>query len=113
MFEKTHIEALFGELDREWRGKPDFEKISREAHLGIAYLGRWPSIGKNRSSGCSTDRETQAQGVISPSSAAHISIASLFFTAFRGRYASHSTTKLAPPQVVANLNCRLRGTKRL
>jgi hypothetical protein len=37
MFEKTHIEALFGELDRDWRGKPDFEKISREAHLGIAY----------------------------------------------------------------------------
>jgi hypothetical protein len=37
MFEKAHIEALFGELEREWRGKPDFEKISREVHLGIAY----------------------------------------------------------------------------
>jgi hypothetical protein len=37
MFEKAQIDALFGELDREWRGKPDFEKISREAHLGIAY----------------------------------------------------------------------------
>jgi len=36
MFEKTQIEALFGELDREWRGKPDFEKLSRDAHLGIA-----------------------------------------------------------------------------
>jgi hypothetical protein len=36
MFEKAQIDALFGELDREWRGKPDFEKISREAHLGIA-----------------------------------------------------------------------------
>jgi len=33
MFEKTQIEALFGELDREWRGKSDFEKISREVHL--------------------------------------------------------------------------------
>jgi hypothetical protein len=37
MFEKTQLDALFGELDREWRGKPDFEKLSREAHLGIAY----------------------------------------------------------------------------
>jgi len=37
MFEKAQIEALFGELDREWRGKPDFEQISRAAHLGIAY----------------------------------------------------------------------------
>jgi len=37
MFKKTEIDALFGELDREWRGKPEFEKLSREAHLGIAY----------------------------------------------------------------------------
>jgi hypothetical protein len=37
MFEKTDIDALFGELEREWRGKPDFEKLSRDAHLGIAY----------------------------------------------------------------------------
>jgi hypothetical protein len=36
MFEKAHIDALFGELDREWRGKSDFEKVSRDAHLGIA-----------------------------------------------------------------------------
>ncbi len=36
MFEKAQIDALFGELDREWRGKPEFEKISREVHLGIA-----------------------------------------------------------------------------
>ena len=37
MFEKAQIDALFGELQREWRGKPDFEKITRAAHLGIAY----------------------------------------------------------------------------
>jgi hypothetical protein len=36
MFEKAHIEALFGELERDWRGKPEFEKLSRDAHLGIA-----------------------------------------------------------------------------
>jgi len=37
MFEKVQIDALFGELEREWRGKPDFEKLSRDAHLGVAY----------------------------------------------------------------------------
>jgi hypothetical protein len=36
MFQKTEIDALFDELDQEWRGKPEFDKISREAHLGIA-----------------------------------------------------------------------------
>jgi len=37
MFKKTEIDALFGELEREWRGKPEFEKISRDTHLGVAY----------------------------------------------------------------------------
>jgi hypothetical protein len=36
MFQKTEVDALFDELDQEWRGKPEFDKISREAHLGIA-----------------------------------------------------------------------------
>jgi hypothetical protein len=36
MFEKTHIDALFGELEQVWQGKPEFDKLSREAHLGIA-----------------------------------------------------------------------------
>jgi len=36
MFEKAQIDALFVELNREWQGKPDFEKVSREVHLGIA-----------------------------------------------------------------------------
>lgn len=36
MFEKAHLDALFGELDQQWRGKPEFEKLSRDAHLGIA-----------------------------------------------------------------------------
>jgi hypothetical protein len=38
MFEKANIDALFDELEQEWRGKPEFDKISREAHLGIAYF---------------------------------------------------------------------------
>ena len=36
MFEKTHIEALFGELERQWLGSPEFERLTRDAHLGIA-----------------------------------------------------------------------------
>jgi hypothetical protein len=36
MFEKVQIESLFGELERQWRDNPEFEKLSRDAHLGIA-----------------------------------------------------------------------------
>lgn len=36
MFEPTNIESLFDELDKEWRGKPEFDHVSRQAHLGIA-----------------------------------------------------------------------------
>lgn len=36
MFEKAQLDALFSELDQQWRGKPEFEKISRDTHLGIA-----------------------------------------------------------------------------
>jgi len=46
MFEKTNLDALFGELDREWRGKNDFEKISREVHLGVAYWDAGRSLEK-------------------------------------------------------------------
>jgi hypothetical protein len=36
MFEKAHIDTLFGELEQTWRGSHEFEKLSRDAHLGIA-----------------------------------------------------------------------------
>jgi hypothetical protein len=36
MFEKTQIDALFSELEKQWRSSNDFEKLSRDAHLGIA-----------------------------------------------------------------------------
>jgi len=36
MFQKTDLDALFGELDHEWRGKPEHERLTRDAHLGIA-----------------------------------------------------------------------------
>ncbi len=36
MFEKDHLDALFAELDTEWRGSVDFDQLTRDAHLGIA-----------------------------------------------------------------------------
>ena len=36
MFEKTNLDALFGELDGQWRGKTEHEQLTRDAHLGIA-----------------------------------------------------------------------------
>ncbi len=43
MFQQENIDALFDELDKEWRGKSDFDKLSRAAHLGIAYFDAgWP-----------------------------------------------------------------------
>jgi hypothetical protein len=36
MFEKVQIEALFDELERNWQKSGDFERLSRDAHLGIA-----------------------------------------------------------------------------
>jgi len=46
MFEKAHIDALFVDLERDWRGKPEFELISREAHLGIALFDAGRSLDK-------------------------------------------------------------------
>ena len=36
MFDKVHLDALFAELDNEWRGTADFDRLTRDAHLGIA-----------------------------------------------------------------------------
>src|SRR5438093_8280080 len=36
MFEKAHIDALFSELERQWRESPEFDRLARDAHLGIA-----------------------------------------------------------------------------
>ena len=36
MFKKPQLDALFDELRREWKGKPEFEKLIRDAHLAIA-----------------------------------------------------------------------------
>ena len=37
MFKKEHLDAFYGELDREWKGKPEYEQLLRDTHLGIAY----------------------------------------------------------------------------
>ena len=44
MFEKAHIDALFGELERQWRGSPEFDRLSRDAHLGIALFDAGRSL---------------------------------------------------------------------
>jgi hypothetical protein len=36
MFQKANIEAVFGELERDWRSNVEFDKLSRDVHLGIA-----------------------------------------------------------------------------
>lgn len=36
MFDKACLDALFAELDSEWRGSVDFDRLTRDAHLGIA-----------------------------------------------------------------------------
>lgn len=36
MFQKTQIESLFEELEKQWRGHLEFDHLSRQAHLGIA-----------------------------------------------------------------------------
>ena len=37
MFRKQHLDELYEELNKEWRGKPEYEQLLRDTHLGIAY----------------------------------------------------------------------------
>ena len=36
MFREQHVDSLFDELNREWKGKPEYEDLVKDAHLGIA-----------------------------------------------------------------------------
>ena len=36
MVKKDNLDALFGELDGQWRGTPEHDNLTRDAHLGIA-----------------------------------------------------------------------------
>ena len=35
-FRKEHIDALFGEIEDNFKDKPEREQLHRDAHLGIA-----------------------------------------------------------------------------
>ena len=36
MFAREQLDALFTELEAEYRAEPDYEQMLRDAHLGIA-----------------------------------------------------------------------------
>ena len=37
MFRKQQLDAFYEEFHGAWKGKPDYERLIRDAHLGIAY----------------------------------------------------------------------------
>ena len=37
MFRKQHLDKLYEDLNSAWRGKAEFDKLLRDAHLDIAY----------------------------------------------------------------------------
>jgi hypothetical protein len=37
MFRKQHLDALYEELNKQWKGKPEYDQLLRDTHLGIAY----------------------------------------------------------------------------
>ena len=46
LFTKEEIETLFDELRRNWARTPDWEKLNRDAHLGIARSDAGASLGE-------------------------------------------------------------------
>lgn len=36
MFREEHLTSLFDELNSEWKGKPEYEDLIRDAHVGVA-----------------------------------------------------------------------------
>ena len=38
MFQKSHIDSLFGELNKGYKGSSESERLHRDAHLAIAYF---------------------------------------------------------------------------
>ncbi len=45
MFRKDDLDAAFDELKSEWGESPEFEHLSRQLHLGIAYSDAGRSLG--------------------------------------------------------------------
>jgi len=38
MFREEHLTSLFDELNGAWKGKPEYEELIRDAHVGIALV---------------------------------------------------------------------------
>ena len=49
MFREKHLDALYDELSREWKGKPEYEDLVRDTHLGIAMFDAGRSLGNELS----------------------------------------------------------------
>ncbi len=47
MFQKSHIDRLFGELNRVYKGTSESERLHRDAHLAIAYFDSGQKIPSN------------------------------------------------------------------
>ena len=45
MFQKEQIDALIAELRRDYEGAPDWEKMIRDAHLGMALFDAGRPLG--------------------------------------------------------------------
>ena len=47
MFQKCHIDSLFGELNKVYKGTAETERLHRDAHLAIAYFDSGQKIPSN------------------------------------------------------------------
>ena len=45
MFTKEHLDSLMAELRQEYQGKPGWEKLVRDTHLGIALCDAGRPLG--------------------------------------------------------------------
>ena len=46
MFTKDDLDTLFCELKSEWGESPEFEQLSRQLHLGVAYSDAGRTLGE-------------------------------------------------------------------
>ncbi len=46
MFTKDNLDALFDELKSEWGESSEFEHLSRQLHLGVAYSDAGRNLGE-------------------------------------------------------------------
>ena len=46
MFTKDNLDGAFDELKSDWGESPEFEQLSRQLHLGIAYSDAGRTLGE-------------------------------------------------------------------